>query len=173
MRCQGEWRQGDEMLVENIDDVLIVEVARGVVRQVAPQEMPLFRANSDRYLKDPQQALRGAHGADNLLGFGAGVDVTLLTPIVLTVVSEVMKVLVTEVAKSAGHEAAPIIQEQVRRLFSRFRSAEPQPTDLPPLTHLQLAHIRTIAYDTACRLQISPDQASLLADSTVGNLVAG
>src|SRR4051794_23947910 len=74
------------MLVEHIDDALVVEVARGVVRQVAPQEMPLFRANSEVYRKDPQKALRGESGRDQILAFGAGLDVTLLTPVVLAVV---------------------------------------------------------------------------------------
>ena len=40
-----------------IDDELILGLARAQVAHLAPQELPLFRAQSAAYLKNPQQAL--------------------------------------------------------------------------------------------------------------------
>ena len=67
-------------------------------------------------------------------------------------------------------EGGGVVDEQVKRLFSRFRTADKPGSDPPPLTPEQLARIRAIAFDTARRMQLSPDQAGLLADSTVGGL---
>jgi hypothetical protein len=166
------------MPVEQVDDALVAELARAVVRDVAPQEMPLYRANSEAYFKDPEKALRGASSGDQMLGFGAGIDVTLLTPIVLAIMSEVVKYLATEVVQSAKRQGSGVIDEQVKRLFNRFRTAPASTasaaaSEAPaPLTVDQLARVRSIAFDTARRLKLPPDQAQLLADSTVGGLVS-
>lgn len=154
------------MHVGNVDDQTVMEVARIVVREIAPQEMPLYRAHTELYFKDPAKALSTARSGDQLLGFGAGVELTLFTPVVLAVLSQVTRFLASEVLKSTG----PLLQDQVKLLFSRFRTAEPQSDDPPPLTPKQLAEIRGIAYETARRLRLSDDEADLLADSTVGAL---
>ena len=158
------------MLTDYVDATLVVDVARGVVRDVAPHEMPMFRANSELYLKAPIKSQRNTRDGDDLLGFGAGVDLTLLTPIAIAVTSEVLKFLATEIANSAKRESAPIIHQQVRRLFVRFRTAEPNTDDPPPLNKQQLEQVRAVAFETACRLQLPSDQAKLLADATVGGL---
>jgi hypothetical protein len=165
------------VVTDHLDDTLVVELARSVVRDVAPQELPMFRANSALYLKDPAKAQQPDSqrkgGADDLLGFGAGIDLTLVTPVALAVATEVIKFLATEIARAAKAESAPIIQAQVRRLFSRFANeteAAAAGTGPATLTRQQLEQVRTIAYDTACRLHLTADQARLLADSTVGGL---
>jgi hypothetical protein len=163
------------MPTEQVDDALVVELGRAVVREVAPQELPLYRANSAAYVKNPTAALRGATSGDQMLGFGAGIEVTLLTPVVLAVLSEVVKFLATEVLQASKRQGSGIIDEQVKRLFKQFRSADPAtggPTTPPPLSTAQLARVRTVAFDTARRLQLSADQAQLLADSTVGGLAS-
>src|SRR5215216_1562297 len=136
------------MSVERIDDALLVDVARSVVREIAPQELPLYRANSEMYLKDPDKALRGKRSGDRMLGFGTGVEVALITPIALAVVSEVLKFLAAEVGKTAKREGAALVEAQVKRLFGKFRTEEHKATDPPPLTGEQLARVRAIAYET-------------------------
>jgi hypothetical protein len=161
------------VVTDNLDDTLVVELARSLVRDVAPQELPMFRASSALYLKDPGKAQQQRKsGSDDLLGFGAGVDLTLITPVALAVATEVIKFLATEIARAAKSEASPIIQTQVRRLFSRLPGSIPEanPSKPPALTRQQLEQVRSIAYDTACRLNLSTDQARLLADSTIGGL---
>jgi hypothetical protein len=68
---------------------LIADVARDIVAQTAPQELPFFRATSVAYFKNPEKALKQQTGKDEMLGFGGGEVVTLLTPIVLTMMTEV------------------------------------------------------------------------------------
>jgi hypothetical protein len=64
---------------------LATDVARDLVGQLAPEEMPLFRATSEAYLKDPQKVLKEHTGEDEMLGFGTGEVVSLLTPVALAV----------------------------------------------------------------------------------------
>ena len=40
-------------------DGLVTDLASDVVSQIAPQEMPIFRQNSEAYFKDPTKASSG------------------------------------------------------------------------------------------------------------------
>jgi len=64
---------------------LVADLARDMVAEIAPQELPTFRAQSEAYFKDPERALKGQAGKDDMLGFGVGAAVTFLTPVVLAV----------------------------------------------------------------------------------------
>ena len=155
-----------------IDDQLIADLARDVIAQTAPQEVPLFRANSEAYFKDPQKALQRQGGKDEMLGFGDGAMITFLTPIALTVMTEVVKFLVEEVKKSAKTEGAGVVNEAVKSLFKKFHSKDDKAkkNEVPPLTPEQLMHVRKLALEKAHQLKLSNDKATLLTDSIVGSL---
>src|ERR1700676_3619260 len=102
---------------------LIADVARDIVIQTAPQELPLFRATSTAYFKNPK-AHKNQVGKDEILGFGTGEMVSLLTPVVLTVVTEVVTFLTLEVKKAAAAESASLISDHVKKLFKRFHPEE-------------------------------------------------
>jgi hypothetical protein len=150
-----------------IDNRLVTDLARDLIVQVAPQEGPLFRPNSEAYFKDPQQALQRQAGKDEMLGFGDGGVVTFLTPIVLMVTTEVVKFLIEEVKKSAAAEGAGIISEAVKSLFKKFR---PKNNKVPPLTPEQLDQVKKLATKKAIQLKLSDSKAALLADSIVASL---
>lgn len=155
------------MTGNQIDMQLVTDLARDFVVKTAPQEVPLFRANSEAYFKDPQKALQRQTGKDEMLGFGDGAVITLLTPIVLTVMSEVVKFLMEEVKKSVKAEGAGAINQAVKSLFQKFR---PQDAKAPALTPEQLEQVRKIAIEKARQLKLSDDKAALLADSIAGSL---
>jgi hypothetical protein len=152
------------------DNALIAELARDTVRLVAPAEMPLFRANSEAYFRDPDRALRGERGGDQLLGFGTGAEVVILTPVVLAITKEVVVFLAGEVAKAAKAESPGVIRELVKRCFKKFGPAPASAQQDPPLTRGQLEQVRQVALDAAKRLAVPDNQAALLADSVVGGL---
>lgn len=149
---------------------LIAELARDTIREVAPEELLLFRANSQAFFENPERALQGERSGDELLGFGTGVEVAFLTPIVLAVATEVVKFVVAEIAQSSKQESAQLIQNRVKQVFKKLQSADAGTPTSSPLTPTQLAHIRQIAYESASRLNVSANQADLLADSLVGKL---
>jgi hypothetical protein len=65
------------------DDELVALLARAAVERAAPEELPLFRATSSAYFEDPG-ALERQASKDDMLGFGPGAVVVLLTPVALT-----------------------------------------------------------------------------------------
>jgi hypothetical protein len=58
---------------------LIADVARDIIEQTEPAELPLFRAISREYFKRPAEARKNQSGGDEMLGLGIGEAVSLLT----------------------------------------------------------------------------------------------
>jgi len=148
---------------------LIADVARDIVMQTAPEELPLFRATSAAYFKNPGKVLTGQASKDEMLGFGAGEAVVMLTPYVLVVVTEVVRFVIAQVQQTVAAESADLISDIVKKLFKKVR---PEENNLLPLTPAQLAQVRKVAYESACRLNLSDNQASLLADAIKGSMLS-
>ena len=104
---------------EAVDEELIASVAREQVAQLAPQELPLFRAQSAAYFEDPQKALQGDRAGEDMLSFGPEVAFALLTPVILSVTSTVLGAVAEELAKTLGEESRGVVGDLVRRLFRR------------------------------------------------------
>jgi hypothetical protein len=155
----------------DINNELINDLARDVVTQIAPQELPLFRAHSEAYFKDPQKALQSQSAKDDMLGFGVGEAIVLLTPIALATLDEVVKFVVEEAKKSAQDQGADLIQQQIKTLFKKFHYPDSNDKKNPAaLTSEQLAQVRKIAFNKARQLNLSEDRAKILADAVVGSL---
>jgi hypothetical protein len=151
---------------------LIADLAHDIVAQTAPQELPLFRATSAVYFKRPDKALKNQAGKDEILGFGTGEMVSLLTPIVLTVVTEVVTFLTVEVKKAVAAESASLISDQVKNLFKKFHpEGEKGQHDPTPLTREQIARVRKLAYERFLQLKLSDMQANRLADALTASLI--
>ena len=152
---------------------LIAELAREQVERVAPQELPLYRATSKAYFENPEKMVEGQGQQDKMLGFGVEIGVAFLTPVVLSVTTEVFKFLADEVTKSVAAEGSGVIHDLVKKMFGRFRptSTSEAAQRPPPLTPEQVAQVRQLAFDRARQLNVSETQAGLLADSLIGSLV--
>jgi hypothetical protein len=148
---------------------LVVEVSRDLVATLAPGEMAVFRPVSTAFYDDPAK-LRSETG-DAMLGFGPGEVVILITPVVLTVMGEVVSFLVSEVGKALPQAMSTSIDGGVRALFRKFHSPGDAPSAVHGLTHDQLARVRSIAFEKARQGGVSEHRAELLADATVGSLV--
>ncbi len=159
---------------------LILEAARDVIAEVAPEELPLVTPISTAYFADPEDTLRRRRSKDKPLGFGVPADATqLLTPIALAVTTQVVSFLAEEIKKSVKAEAPDVINDLVKGLFRKLRrvqavappsftAAEPQ--GQASLTLAQLRQVREIAVAKARQLGLAPGKAELLADSLVGGL---
>jgi len=151
---------------------LVADLARDIVAQNAPQELPLFRATSAAYFKNPGKVLKSQSGKDEMLGFGAAEAVLMLTPSVLVIVNQVVTFVIAEVQKSVAEESSNLLDDLVKKMFKKFRSEHEQ-NATPALTPAQLAHVHQLAYEEASRLALSDAKAKLLADSIVGSLAIG
>ena len=148
----------------------VAELARDLISQTAPQELPLFRANSEAFFTNPEKLLAGQKGKDEMLGFGVGEAVAMMTPTVLAVTGEVVKFLMEELKKTAKDESTALVGETVKKMFKKFRPEEKKENSPAPLTPEQLAQVRELALKKARHLKLSDARCKLLADALVGSL---
>jgi len=155
-------------MAELDDRELIVVVARDLVAATAPEEIPLFRPMSAAYFDAPERL--GQAPRDDMLGFGGGEVVVALTPVVLSVVGEVLVYLRHELAQAAAKDMTGAVDGGVHSLFRRFHGSHPA---APPaaLSTAQLAEVGRLAFERARAMRISEGRARLLADAVVGSLV--
>jgi hypothetical protein len=158
-----------EFVTVSDQNQLIANWARDIVTQTAPEELPLFRIQSVEYFKNPNKLLKSQKSKDDMLGFGAGEAVILVTPYVLTIATQVIKFVTEELSKALATQSADAIGDIVKRIFQRPEK-KPVDTTSIPLTHDQLAQIYNVAYQTALGLQLPDEKAKLLAHATVGSL---
>lgn len=146
------------------------ELARRVVRKIAPEELPSFEIVAAPYLENPKQAerrLRQAH--DDPLGFGLGDIVAMATPVIALVSGSV----ITAVSDSVGKAVQQGTTNAARKAWRKLRGKPAEPLELPstPLTTPQLAEVRKIALDRALSLGMEQQKAEALADAVVAALV--
>lgn len=162
----------DESIDHAVDEALVRDLARKVLRQTAPTELPLFRPASERYFADPEETLRKRRREQEVLGFGSEAVIVLLTPVALAIATDVLKDLATQLARSAGARGAVAIRNALRRLFRLDPvGAEVDDAEVPPITQEQLALIRRSAFSRASALDLPEAKANLLADALVGDLL--
>ncbi len=148
---------------------LITDLSRELVIQIAPEELPLFRAHAAAYFQDPAKAGNNQQTKDEMLGFGTGEVVMLVTPLVLAVTNEVVQFIAAEIKKTTKEESASLIAEMVKSLFKKFRPEAKRKA--PPLTPAQLAAVREAVLGQTRLLKLSESRSNLLADAITGSLV--
>lgn len=157
-------------MTDKTENQLIAELARDLISQTAPQELPLFRANSEAFFTNPEKLLAGQKGKDEMLGFGAGEAIAMMTPAILAVTGEVVKFLAEEFKKTAKDESTAFVSETVKKMFKKFRPEEKKENSPAPLTPEQLNQVRELALKKARHLKLSDARCKLLADALVGSL---
>lgn len=146
------------------------ELARRIVRKIAPEELPSFDIVAAPYLERPKQAerrLRQAH--DDPLGFGLGDIVAMATPVIALVSGSV----ITAVSDGVGKVVRDGTTNAARKAWRKFRGKPVEPLELPstPLTKAQLTEVRQVALARALSLGMKQQKAEALADAVVAALV--
>jgi hypothetical protein len=148
--------------VEAFRGVADVELARVLIEKLAPEEQELFAVISAAYQRDPDRFANPARGRDEMLGFGVEVVSTLLTPVLLSAVSEVTKYLATEISTRTG------LRAWLQRRFGRTPSTTALTGD--HLTPEQLTRVREIVLAKCRQAELPKGKATLVADGVVGAL---
>ena len=100
---------------------LVEEIARDLVGQIAPHELPLFRATSAAYFRRSARSLKTQGARDEMLGFGTDTAVTFLTPIVPAVTNEVVEFVAASVKTSAAADSGNLAVAQAKRTFRKYQ----------------------------------------------------
>jgi hypothetical protein len=157
-----------------VDDARVTALARAAVERAAPEELPIFRATSEAYLRDPS-ALQRREGKDEMLGFGVDAAMVLVTPVALSVARDVLAFVGEQIRRVARKEGEGAVDALVDRVAGRDGDEAPEPAAPAAagpagLTDEQLEQVRTLALEKAKLLKLSDAKAALLADSLVGSL---
>lgn len=142
---------------------IVRSIGLELVSRLAPEELPLYPSLAGQ----PGGARRGrgkAPSDDQILGFGAGEAMTLLTPMLLEFARCFWDALA---AQAAGAAVLGVFHHREQR-----RRGHDAREDVPRLSEAQLQLVRTVAVQEARRLNVSDGQAGLLADAVVGVLAA-
>ncbi len=97
---------------------------------------------------------------------------SLLTPAVLVVMTQVVTLLTAVVKQTVAEESADLINEQVKRMFKKFHQEGTRDELAPvPLTHEQLVQVRKQVYEKFLLLKFSETRANSLADAVIASLI--
>ena len=146
-------------------DQCVVEIARDLIAQAAPQELSLFEDTSEAYFANPSRMLKGQEGQEEALGFDivSSASALLLTPAALAIVDQVTRMIVDRVAESGT------VSKLLQKLHLTRRA--PEKVTLPlNLTPEQIKQVHQVALEKAKQCNLPEAQAELLADSLVGKL---
>lgn len=138
------------------ENELIARIARDLVGQLSPQELPLFRATSAAYFRNPA-AVKSSAGRDAMLGFGTSDAVNLIAPIALAVTAAVVSALTQEVSAAgiAGDARAivdrtfqPVAAGEARTIA--HEAQQPNVANRVRLRELMLKHFDVSELKTLC-----------------------
>lgn len=117
--------------------VLLNEAAYNLIRDNAPQELPLYVEARDRYLANPEQYGHIRKGEDEVLGIGEVAVVKTLTKIIFPVIAPILQYLVKVMAETFQEELGEEASEWVRSLFSSEKKPQPilEQVDLDMITN--------------------------------------
>jgi hypothetical protein len=152
---------------DRIDPDLVTDLARDLVIQVAPNELPVFNAVSKAFFASGGKV--ASKPKDETLGFG--LEFAMLTPYILSALGAVVSYVVNEVLSSAKEEASGVISSRIKKLFSKDKPAEEAGVEPFSLSQEQASRAHKLAQERAESLGLETEQAKFLADAIIGSLV--
>jgi hypothetical protein len=171
---------------------LAEEISREVIAETAPEEITMFDQLVEEYYRDPALPAPGSHASDDPLGFGLDSGLlTLSTPIVMSIATQVVTYFKDEVIKSTREEAAASIRQKIKALLhaaAKDAPETPMTADASPsaqehaptaqsvgghelgFSREQLSMIRKIVRNEAKKHGLSEEEAAKLANALIGRL---
>jgi hypothetical protein len=176
--------------LSDADEQAIIEaLAHSAVKDVAPEELPLFGPTSEAYF-DPARGTPAGAKSDEMLGFGvdAAAAMVFVTPVALEAAKSVVGYVIGELQTALKDQAKPMIQGLVKRLLhggakpvgahedktaeaGGHAPAKAAADEAPPFTREQLDELHKVALKTAERMGMQREKASVVADAIVGAIV--
>ncbi|MER6347700.1 hypothetical protein ACWC10_17015 [Streptomyces sp. NPDC001595] len=148
----------------DVEVMRVRDLVRGVVTEVAPEELPLIAGLAGFDDAGVVRRLGGGDRRRETLGFGLGEVAALVTPVVwLAVDQAAQRIVGTWVDNGITRTGTAL-----RRLFRRPAS---EPVVIPPLTRAQLVLVRDSVLTVAAQRGLEPERSAVIADAVVARLV--
>ncbi len=184
---------------EQATSQIVVDIGEDLIQVYAPQEISIFRAQSKIFLNNPQAIQKTSGNKEQITGSGTGVELVLLSPLIIAALQEVIKYLIEEAKKALASESAALIQEYIKSYFKKLspapegenkekgtneekhtRPSQPEVAAKAPaatrktngLTPSQIKKIHDIVYRQLIEGKISSAKAGLFADAVIGEFYA-
>jgi hypothetical protein len=145
--------------------VFMNEVAYSLIREQAPDELPLYVRTRDRYFADPAAFTAQPEGVDRPLGMGAVELLHTFSQTVFPLLGPLVSALVAAVSVSLQQEASDAIVEKVRKLFTK-----PEPAFTQPQLETIAATIRSVIKGQQEQLSLDPAQARAVEHALIARL---
>jgi len=142
----------------------VADVAREVIGQVAPEELPLVEGLSRMEPDTVHRRLSGRHTRRDPLGFGLTEAATLLSPVLWIALEETVRRTVVSAEDGAVKGS--------KALWRRLRRGRQAPLVVPPLTEAQIEQVRSRVLELAAAQGVTPENATSLADCLGKHLAA-
>ena len=143
--------------------LLVREVVRGVIAEVAPEELPLVAGLSQLDDATVIRRLRRRRSRREQLGFGLDDMLVLSTPVVWLVLNQI--------AQKAADGVVDGLARRLKVLFRKVVRQKTAPVALPPLSRDQLAEVHRQVLEAAIQVGLEKKRATALADMVVSQLV--
>lgn len=100
---------------------LINEVAFRLIKEKAPQELPLYVDTRNKYFADPEKFSQPSEGEDEPAGAGEIIAVSTFTKIVFPIITPILAFLLGEVAKEFyKHLTEKATEKAIRWVINLF-----------------------------------------------------
>lgn len=155
------------------DTDFILQVARAVIEEIAPDELASFPLMAEAYVQNPESLLTNKAPGEVELGMGAGELINTLTPTILLLLQQA----VLQGAKDEATEGTKALFRGVFRHVRRLRQAKgrQQTATLPApgqeLSREDLQALLTFFYETAREYGVKDARARQIAACVVGKWV--
>jgi hypothetical protein len=145
-------------------DAAVASLARDVLAEAAPEELPGFDAHAADYLAGRRPADAGIGDG---VGFGVEV-VALLAPFAVAAARVALQVVVEAVKEAATAEARTAVGAWLHRLL--HRDVETAGGEAEPLSADVLARVQAATRDVCLQMGADPDDAALVSEAVTGRL---
>ena len=145
--------------------MFINEAAYSLIREQAPDELPLYVKTRDRYFADPVSFTAPAATVDRPLGMGSVELLYNFSQTVFPLLGPLVSALVAALAASLQQEASAAIVERVRKLFTK-----PEPIFTQPQLETIAATISTVIKAQQEQLNLDPAQTQAIKNALIARL---
>ncbi|MGI5286533.1 hypothetical protein ACQEVF_24785 [Nonomuraea polychroma] len=145
---------------------LVDELACAVVAEAAPEEAKHFPAIAAAVRRDPGRAFR--RGRDDMLGFGVADAMALLSPIVLTVLTDVVSNKMTNLVDGQSRRLVRSLRR--RWPLRRKQQIAPPEAAVPVLEPEAAEQAAAAAEEIALTLGVEEPVARVLRQALYGHL---
>lgn len=145
--------------------VFMNEAAYSLIREQAPDELPLYVKMRDRYFADPVAFTAQPESVDRPLGMGAVELLHTFSQTVFPLLGPLVTALVAAMSVSLQQEATDAVVEKVRKLFTK-----PEPAFTQSQLETIAATISAVITIQQPQLNLDPAQAKAVEHALIARL---